>query len=54
MPFSVIALQSNVTRICLEGGLDASTVEGLRPELRNVARRSPPRTGVVRRPASVR
>ena len=41
MPFSIIALQSGLTRISLEGTLDVSTIEGLRRELQAVARRSP-------------
>ena len=36
-------MQSGVTRISLEGDLDAFTIEGLRPELLGVARRRPGR-----------
>jgi anti-anti-sigma regulatory factor len=41
MPFSIVALQSGTTRISLEGDLDVFTLEGLRPELLDVARRRP-------------
>ncbi len=41
MPFSIIALQSGVTRISLEGDLAVAGVQGLRPELQAVARRCP-------------
>ena len=41
MPFSIVAMQSGVTRISLEGDLDVFTIEGLRPELEGVARRRP-------------
>ena|SRR5579863_3826248 len=41
MPFSIIALQSDVTRISLEGDLDVFAIEALRLELLGVARRHP-------------
>ena len=41
MPFSIVALQSGVTRVSLEGDLAVSTVERLVPELGSVARRRP-------------
>jgi len=41
MPFSIVSLQTNVTRIALEGALDAITAEVLRPELAGVLRRRP-------------
>ena len=46
MPFSIIALATGVTRLALEGDLDALTVEGLRPELLGVVRRRPTRLEV--------
>lgn len=41
MPFSIVPLDSGVTRIMLEGDLDVFTLEGLRPELAGVVRRRP-------------
>jgi anti-anti-sigma factor len=41
MPFSIVSLQTNVTRIALEGELDVITAEVLRPELAGVLRRRP-------------
>ena len=41
MPFSIVTLQTGLTRIALEGDLDAFTSGRLRPELEGVARRRP-------------
>jgi anti-anti-sigma regulatory factor len=41
MPFSIFPVEPGVTRVSLEGDLDAFTTELLRPELDGVVRRRP-------------
>ncbi len=41
MPFSICPLEPGVTRVSLEGALDAFTTELLRPELDGVVQRRP-------------